>query len=415
MNMPIEEQARQVSIVKRTVSGMILNPVTISPDRPVKDAIEIMEKHKISGVPVTKGKKLVGILTHRDLRFEKSLTRKVSDLMTKDKLITVPMGTTFEQASEILHKYRIEKLPVVDKNNNLQGLITFKDIELRRQYPNACKDDHGRLRVGAALGVSPEALDRARALIEAGVDVIVVDSAHGHSKKVLDTLKAIKRLNPDITLVGGNVATEEGCKAVIEAGADVVRVGMGPGSTCTTRVIAGTGVPQLTAIYDCAKVADKKGVIIIADGGIRYSGDITKAIGAGASVVMIGNLFAGTDESPGEVIFYEGRSYKVYRGMGSLPAMKAGGGDRYFQDVREKPAKLVPEGIVGRVPYKGTLSAVIYQLMGGLRSGLGFCGAKNIEELRKNSKFIRISPASVRENHPHDIIITEGAPNYYME
>jgi IMP dehydrogenase len=413
MNMPIEEQASQVGIVKRSVSGMIIAPITISPDKPVSEAIEIMHKYKISGVPVTEGKKLVGILTHRDLRFEKVLTKKVGELMTKNDLITVPMGTTLEQASEILHNYRIEKLPVVDDEHNLMGLITFKDIELKRQYPNACKDKLGRLRVGAALGISKDIEKRADALAEAGVDVFVIDSAHGHSKRVLDALTMIKKRHPDIVLIGGNVATADGCEAIIDTGADAVRVGMGPGSTCTTRIVAGTGIPQITAIYDCANVADKKEIAVIADGGIRYSGDITKAMAAGARITMIGNLFAGTDESPGDVVFYEGRSFKIYRGMGSLPAMKAGGGDRYFQDKDLKVGKLVPEGIVGRVPYKGSLSAMIYQLIGGIRSGMGFCGASNIEELRKNSKFVRISHASIKENHPHDIIITEDAPNYF--
>ena len=409
--MSIEAQASEIDKVKKSESGMIMDPITLQPDEKISKALALMEKYKISGVPITKGRKLVGILTNRDLRFETNMQKKVSEVMTKKRLITAPVGTTLEDAQKVLHKHRIEKLPIVDKDFNLIGLITIKDIEKRKKYPNACKDAQGRLRVGAALGVGGEALERAEAVIKAGVDVVVIDTAHGHSKAVIETVKKIKRKFPDIEVIAGNVATAEATKDLIDAGGSAVKVGVGPGSICTTRIVAGAGVPQLTAIMDCAKVADQAGIPIIADGGIKYSGDITKAIAAGASSVMIGSLFAGTDESPGELVLFQGRSYKVYRGMGSLGAMEAGAKDRYFQEGVE-PKKLVPEGVEGRVPYKGPLSVSVQQLVGGLRSGMGYCGCRNIEELRKKAKFIRITTAGLRESHVHDVIITKEAPNY---
>ncbi len=414
-NMTIEEQAEEVDRVKRSESGMIVKPVTVSPEQTIAEAEKLMRKYKISGLPVVDEEgKLLGIITNRDIRFVKDFSKKIREVMTKENLITVPVGTTLEEAKEILHRYKIEKLPVVDKNGYLKGLITIKDIEKREKYPNACKDELGRLRVGAAVGVGPEAVRRAEALIDAGVDVIVIDTAHGHSKGVLETVEKLKGLFPEVDIIAGNVATPEATEALIKAGADAVKVGIGPGSICTTRIVAGVGVPQLTAVAECSEVGDKYDVSIIADGGIKFSGDIAKAIGAGARVVMIGSLFAGTKEAPGEVILYQGRSYKVYRGMGSLGAMKRGSKDRYFQsEVEEK--KLVPEGIEGMVPYRGPLADTIHQLVGGLRAGMGYCGAANIEEMRKKARFVRITSAGLKESHVHDVIITKEAPNYWIE
>jgi len=414
-NMSIEEQAEEVDRVKRSESGMIVKPVTVKPEQTIAEAESLMKKYKISGLPVVNDEgKLVGIITNRDIRFVKDFSKKIADVMTKENLKTVPVGTTLEEAKEILHRYKIEKLPVVDENGYLKGLITIKDIEKKEKYPNACKDELGRLMVGAAIGVGEEAVRRAEALIEAGVDVIVIDTAHGHSKGVISMVEKIKGLFPDVDVIAGNVATPEATEALIKAGADAVKVGIGPGSICTTRIVAGVGVPQLSAVMNCAEVADKYDVSIIADGGIKFSGDIAKAIGAGARVVMIGSLFAGTKESPGELILYQGRSYKVYRGMGSLGAMKKGSKDRYFQsEVEEK--KLVPEGIEGMVPYRGPLADTIHQLVGGLRAGMGYCGAANIEEMRKKARFVRITSAGLKESHVHDVIITKEAPNYWIE
>jgi IMP dehydrogenase len=414
-NMSIEEQAEEVDRVKRSESGMIVKPVTVKPEQTIAEAESLMKKYKISGLPVVNDEgKLVGIITNRDIRFVKDFSKKIADVMTKENLKTVPVGTTLEEAKEILHRYKIEKLPVVDENGYLKGLITIKDIEKKEKYPNACKDELGRLMVGAAIGVGEEAVRRAEALIEAGADVIVIDTAHGHSKGVISMVEKIKGLFPDVDVIAGNVATPEATEALIKAGADAVKVGIGPGSICTTRIVAGVGVPQLSAVMNCAEVADKYDVSIIADGGIKFSGDIAKAIGAGARVVMIGSLFAGTKESPGELILYQGRSYKVYRGMGSLGAMKKGSKDRYFQsEVEEK--KLVPEGIEGMVPYRGPLADTIHQLVGGLRAGMGYCGAANIEEMRKKARFVRITSAGLKESHVHDVIITKEAPNYWIE
>ncbi len=414
-NMSIKEQAEEVDRVKRSESGMIVKPVTVKPEQTIAEAENLMKKYKISGLPVVNDEgKLVGIITNRDIRFVRDFSKKIAEVMTKENLKTVPVGTTLEEAKGILHKYKIEKLPVVDENGYLKGLITIKDIEKKEKYPNACKDDLGRLMVGAAIGVGEEAVRRAEALIEAGADVIVIDTAHGHSKGVISMVEKIKGLFPDVDVIAGNVATAEATEALIKAGADAVKVGIGPGSICTTRIVAGVGVPQLTAIMNCAEVADKYDVSIIADGGIKFSGDIAKAIGAGARVVMIGSLFAGTKESPGELILYQGRSYKVYRGMGSLGAMKKGSKDRYFQsEVEEK--KLVPEGIEGMVPYRGPLADTIHQLVGGLRAGMGYCGAANIEEMRKKARFVRITSAGLKESHVHDVIITKEAPNYWIE
>jgi len=414
-NMSVEEQAEEVDRVKRSESGMIVKPVTVKPEQTISEAEALMRKYKISGLPVVNEEgKLVGIITNRDIRFVKDFSKKIAEVMTKENLKTVPVGTTLEEAKEILHKFKIEKLPVVDEKGYLKGLITIKDIEKKEKYPNACKDELGRLMVGAAIGVGEEALRRAEALIEAGVDVIVIDTAHGHSKGVIQMVEKIKGLYPDIDVIAGNVATPEGTEALIKAGADAVKVGIGPGSICTTRIVAGVGVPQLTAVAQCAEVADKYDVSIIADGGIKFSGDIAKAIGAGARVVMIGSLFAGTKESPGELVLYQGRSYKVYRGMGSLGAMRKGSKDRYFQsEVEEK--KLVPEGIEGMVPYRGPLADTIHQLVGGLRAGMGYCGAANIEEMRKKARFVKITSAGLKESHVHDVIITKEAPNYWIE
>ena len=414
-NMSISEQALEVDKVKKSESGMILNPITMHPEQKIFEALEVMKKYRISGVPITKDGKLVGILTNRDLRFEKRLDERISTVMTKDHLITVPVGTTLEASKEILHKNRIEKLLVVDKDNNLKGLITIKDIEKMRKYPHSCKDHLGRLRVGAAIGPGKDREERTEALIRTGVDVLVLDTAHGHSKDVLSAIRDTKENFPDCQLIAGNVATKQGTLDLIKAGVDAVKVGVGPGSICTTRVIAGVGIPQLSAIIEAAEISEGNGVPVIADGGIKFSGDITKAIAAGAHAVMIGNLFAGADESPGEIVLYQGRSYKVYRGMGSLEAMKEGSRDRYFQDEIESEAKLVPEGIEGRVPYRGALSYCIQQLIGGLKAGMGYLGATNILELKQKAQFIRITSSGLRESHVHDVIITKEAPNYRLE
>ena len=411
-NMPIDRQAEEVDRVKRSESGMIVNPITLPPDVPISRALELMEKFRISGVPITEGKRLVGILTNRDLRFVRGTDLRVKDVMTHENLITAPVGTTLEEAERILHQNRIEKLPVVDESFQLRGLITVKDIQKRIRYPRACKDHLGRLRVGAAVGVGHEALDRVEELVRTGVDVICIDSAHGHSKAVMDSARAVKAKYPSLQLMVGNVATAEGTRDLIAAGADAVKVGMGPGSACTTRVVAGVGVPQITAVLECAAAAADAGVPIIADGGIKYSGDLVKALAAGAHSVMLGNLLAGTEESPGETILYEGRTYKVYRGMGSLSAMSGGRGDRYFQEGVKDLKKLVAEGIEARVPYKGQLANVIYQLVGGLRAGMGYCGVRSIEEIRTKARFTRITAAGLRESHPHDLTITKEAPNY---
>jgi IMP dehydrogenase len=414
-NMTIDEQADEVDRVKRSESGMIVNPITMSPDQKIREAVEVMKKYKISGLPITSNGKLVGILTNRDLRFETRLNIKISDLMTKENLITVPVGTTLEEAESILHRHRVEKLPVVDSKQRLKGLITVKDIQKKIAYPNACKDKLGRLRVGAAIGATGDYLERAAALVKAGVDVLVVDTAHGHSTRVINAVKQVKRRLPEIDLIAGNVATTEGTAALVKAGVDAVKVGMGPGSICTTRVVSGAGVPQITAILDCSKVAHRSGIPIIADGGIKFSGDITKALAAGGDSVMVGSLFAGTDESPGEAILYQNRSYKVYRGMGSLEAMKAGSRDRYAQESAFFEGKLVPEGIEGMVPYKGSVEVMIPQLTGGLRAGMGYCGCRSISELQKRSRFLRITSFGLKESHVHDVLVTKEAPNYRTE
>jgi IMP dehydrogenase len=412
--MPLEMQVTEVDKVKKSESGMIVDPITLQPDREISEALAIMKKYRISGVPITKGRKLVGILTNRDLKFETDFSKKASEVMTHKGLVTAREGITMEEAIAILHKHKIEKLPIVKKDTTLTGLITIKDIEKKIKYPNACKDSLGRLRVGAALGVGREAITRSTRLVKAGVDVLVIDTAHGHSKRVITTIGELRKKFPEVQIIAGNVATAEATKDLIDAGVDAVKVGVGPGSICTTRIIAGAGVPQITAIQECSGVADAEGVPVIADGGIKYSGDITKAIAAGANSVMIGSLFAGTDESPGELILYQGRTYKVYRGMGSLGAMESGSKDRYAQEGVESK-KLVPEGVEGRVPYKGPVSASIHQLVGGLRSGMGYCGCKNIEELRTNSRFIRITPAGLKESHVHDVTVTREAPNYRLD
>jgi IMP dehydrogenase len=416
-NMTVEAQAAEVDKVKRSESGMIVDPVTVSPTARVAEALELMSRFRISGVPVTKGSKLVGILTNRDLRFETRTNLPVSELMTKEDLITVPVGTTLEQAKEILHRHKVEKLLVVDKDYNLKGLITVKDIQKQIKYPNACKDSLGRLRVGAAVGVTADVLDRAAALVEAKVDVIAVDTAHGHTSRVIETVEAIKKRFPELEVIAGNVGTQEGAADLVAAGVSAVKVGMGPGSICTTRVVSGAGMPQITAIAAAAKAAGPAGIPVVADGGVKFSGDIVKAIAAGASSVMIGSLFAGTDESPGELILRQGRSFKSYRGMGSIGAMKEGSRDRYFQefDGHTDTGKLVPEGIEGMVPYKGPLSAMVQQLVGGLRAGMGYCGTGSIRELQTRSRFVRISSAGLKESHVHDVIITKEAPNYRLE
>ncbi len=414
-NMTIEDQADEVDRVKRSESGMIVNPITMSPNQKISEAVEVMKKYKISGLPITSNGKLVGILTNRDLRFETRLNIKISELMTKKNLITVPVGTTLEEAESILHRHRVEKLPVVDNKQRLKGLITVKDIQKKIAYPNACKDKLGRLRVGAAIGATGNYVDRAAALCKAHVDVLVIDTAHGHSTRVLDAVKQVKRRFPEVDLIAGNVATTEGTDALVKAGVDAVKVGMGPGSICTTRVVSGAGIPQITAVLDCSKVAHRSGIPIIADGGIKFSGDITKALAAGGDSVMVGSLFAGTDESPGETILYQNRSYKVYRGMGSLAAMKEGSGDRYGQESSFFEGKLVPEGIEGMVPYKGSIEVMIPQLTGGLRAGMGYCGCRNIPDLQKRSRFLRITSFGLKESHVHDVLVTKEAPNYRTE
>ncbi len=413
-NMSIERQTLEVDKVKKSESGMIVDPITIDPEQKVKDALELMSRYKISGVPVVKGRKLVGILTNRDLRFETNLEQRVSNVMTKDKLVTVSQNITLEDSKKLLHKHRIEKLLVVDEDFCLKGLITIKDIEKIQKYPSACKDQLGRLRVGGAVGITDREA-RVQALLNAGCDVICIDTSHGHSKGVLDAVRDTKTNFPACEIVAGNVATFEGAEALIKAGVDAVKIGVGPGSICTTRIVAGIGVPQMTAIMECARASSKYGVPIIADGGIKYSGDITKALGAGAHCVMIGGLFAGTEESPGETVLFQGRSYKVYRGMGSLEAMKEGSRDRYMQDDIESSLKLVPEGIEGRVPFRGSLSNSIYQIMGGVKAGMGYVGCGSIEELREKARFVRITPSGLRESHVHDVIITKEAPNYRMD
>ena len=414
-NLSIDKQAGEVEKVKKYESGMITDPITLSPQALVSEALEIMRTYSISGVPVTVKGKLVGILTNRDLRFETNLFQPIKNLMTTENLVTTEPGTSLEQAKRKLQEHRIEKLPVVDKQGQLKGLITIKDIEKAHQYPQATKDSKGRLFVGAALGVGAESMQRAERLVEAGADVVVIDTAHGHSKNVISMVKDIRALHKDLIIVAGNVVTEEGTLALIQAGADVVKVGVGPGSICTTRVVAGVGVPQVSAVMECSAAAKRKGKTIIADGGIKYSGDITKIIAAGANTVMIGNLLAGADESPGETVLYQGRSYKVYRGMGSLGAMAQGSKDRYGQMDISDEEKFVPEGIEGRVPYKGPASGIIYQLVGGLKSGMGYLGATNVEELQKRAQFVRISQMGLRESHVHDVLITKEAPNYRMD
>ena len=415
-NMPIDAQAEEVDKVKRSEAGMIVDPVTMRPWQTIAEAMQVMEKYKISGVPVTDANgRLVGILTNRDLRFETRFDLPIAERMTKDNLITVPVGTTLEQAREVLHHHRIEKLLVVDTHGDLKGLITVKDIQKARRYPQAAKDPLGRLRCGAAIGVGKEGLDRARALIDAKVDVVVIDSAHAHSAGVMDVIRQFKKLFPDTPLIAGNVATFEGATDLIELGVDAVKVGIGPGSICTTRVVAGAGVPQVSAVMECARAAEKYDVPIISDGGIKFSGDITKAIAAGAHCVMIGSLFAGTDEAPGETILYQGRTFKAYRGMGSIGAMQAGSKDRYFQEAEDEVSKLVPEGIEGKVPYKGSLSAMVPQLVGGLRSGMGLTGLRNVDDLRTKAQFVRITSAGLRESHAHDVSITKEAPNYRID
>ncbi len=428
-NLNVEQQASEVDKVKRSESGMIVDPITMSPDEKISDALEVMKRYRISGVPITKNKKLVGILTNRDLRFETRTDIPISKVMTKENLITVPVGTTLEDAEQILHKHRVEKLLVVDDKYNLKGLITVKDIQKKLKYPNAAKDPQGRLRVGAAIGATGDFLERAQEMVRAKVDLLAIDSAHGHSSRVIDAVKTVKAKLPDVDLIAGNVATFDGACELVRAGVDAVKVGIGPGSICTTRVVTGAGVPQITAIAEAARASRDASVPIIADGGIKYSGDITKALAAGASVVMIGSLFAGTEESPGETILYQGRTFKMYRGMGSLSAMAQGSSERYMQSIdgeaspsitsedgeSNRLAKLVPEGIEGRVPYRGTLAAMVHQLVGGLKSGMGYVGCATIPELQQKSRFVRISWAGLRESHVHDVIITREAPNYNVE
>jgi IMP dehydrogenase len=414
-NMPVEAQVKEIEKVKKSESGMIVDPVTVDPDQRIWDVQQIMREYRISGVPVLEGEKLKGIVTNRDLRFETNWDLKVREVMTSENLVTAPVGITLEESKAILHKHRIEKLLVVDDEGNLKGLITIKDIEKIKKYPMACKDDLGRLRVGASVGIGENCLAHAEALIKADVDVVVIDSAHGHSKNVITAVSEIKKTFHNVQVIAGNVATSEAAEALFKAGSDAVKVGVGPGSICTTRVIAGVGMPQLTAVHNCAIAAQKNGKTVIADGGIKFSGDLTKAIGAGAHCIMIGSLLAGTDESPGDLELYQGRQYKVYRGMGSLGAMKDGSKDRYFQESVRTEAKLVPEGIEGRVPYRGPISATIYQLTGGLKAGMGYIGCKTIEELRQNARFAHITPAGLKESHVHDVIITKESPNYWIE
>ena len=415
-NLGIEAQAAEVDKVKRSESGMIVDPITVNPEQRIADAMDLMQRFRISGVPVTdKGGRLLGILTNRDLRFETRTDLPVASVMTKENLVTVPVGTTLEEAKAILHRHKIEKLLVVDRENHLKGLITVKDIQKMIKYPNACKDSLGRLRVGGAVGVAPDTTERAQALVDARVDVLVVDTAHGHSAGVLETVRALRKRFPGIDLIAGNVATAEATEDLGRLGVDGIKVGIGPGSICTTRVVTGVGVPQITAVAQCALAARKIGVPIIADGGIKYSGDITKALAAGASSVMIGSLFAGAEESPGETILYQGRTFKAYRGMGSLGAMRRGSADRYFQEAQAAEEKLVPEGIEGMVPFKGSLQVLVPQLVGGLRAGMGYCGAKDIETLRREARFIRVTAAGLKESHAHDVVITKEAPNYRVE
>ena len=411
-NMSIDEQAREVKLVKRSEHGIIVDPIYLAPDNTLSDADELMNKYHISGVPVTEGGKLVGIITNRDMRFETDLSRPISEIMTSDGLVTAPENTTLEEAKKILQAHRIEKLPLVDKEGHLKGLITIRDIEKMRKFPNSNKDEDGRLRVAAAIGVTQDVEDRVEALLDAKADVLVIDTAHGHSEGVLQTIRMLRKDFPTLELIAGNVATYDATKALIEAGVSAVKVGIGPGSICTTRVVAGIGVPQITAVYDCARAAEGTGIPIIADGGIQYSGYIAKALGAGASCVMLGNLLAGTEEAPGEMIIYQGKNYKSYRGMGSLGAMQAGSKDRYFQ---QNAKKLVPEGIEGRIPYKGHVSDVLFQLIGGLRASMGYCGAKDIKAMNEETQFIQITGAGLRESHPHDVSITKEAPNYSMK
>ena len=412
-NMTMQRQAEEVDRVKRSESGMIQHPVTMNQHASVREAMETMKKYSISGIPVVEDDRLVGILTNRDLRFEPNLDLHISNIMTRENLITAPAGTTLEEAETILQKHRIEKLPIVDKAGRLKGLITFKDIQKKKRHPYACKDKIGRLRVGAAVGVTYDTLERVQTLLDAGADVIIIDTAHGHSVGVINMIKKVKS-KFDVELIAGNVATAEATRDLIRAGVDAVKVGIGPGSICTTRVVAGIGVPQVTAIMECARIAQKSKVPLIADGGIKQTGDIAKALGAGADSVMIGGLFAGVDESPGEKVLFEGRSYKIYRGMGSLEAMRSGSKDRYFQDAEDDLQKLVPEGIEGRIPYKGNLSETVHQMVGGLRAAMGYCGCRTISELKKNARFVRMTDAGLRESHPHDINITKEAPNYHL-
>jgi len=414
-NMSIKSQSLEVKHVKKSESGMIVDPVTTGPDVAIREVLKLMKKFHISGVPVTKGDKLVGIVTNRDLRFETNPDKKVFEVMTKENLVTVSEGISLEESKKILHEHRIEKLLVVKDKNRLTGMITIKDIEKIKKYPNACKDSIGRLRVGAAVGVGSDMMERAQALIKAGADILLIDTSHGHSKNVINSVKRLKSISKSVEVIAGNVGTAQGAEELINAGVDAVKIGIGPGSICTTRIIAGVGVPQLTAILNCRTISNKTGVPIIADGGIKYSGDITKAIGAGASSVMIGGLFAGTEESPGEKIIFQGRSYKAYRGMGSVEAMKRGSKDRYYQGDETNGDKLVPEGIVGRVPYRGTIAENIFQLVGGLKSGMGYVGCRTIDELREKARFIKISAAGLRESHAHDVIITKESPNYSLE
>ncbi|MSP64333.1 MAG: IMP dehydrogenase [Ignavibacteria bacterium] len=413
-NMSISQQAEEVDKVKRSESGMILDPITLTADKLVGDALLLMSKFRISGIPIVDNGKLVGILTNRDLRFKRNLNDRISEVMTSENLITAAIGTTLEEAESILQKHKVEKLPIVDKNGMLKGLLTVKDIQKKKQYPNACKDKHGRLRVGAAVGVTNDVLDRVEALVNKSVDLLFIDTAHGHSQGVVNTLSKIKKKFPKLEVVVGNIATAEAAKELIKAGADGLKVGIGSGSICTTRIVTGVGVPQITAIFNTVEVAKKYKIPIIADGGIRQTGDIAKAIAAGANCVMIGGLFAGLKEAPGEEIIYEGRTYKIYRGMGSIEAMRSGSKDRYFQDVEDDIAKLVPEGIEGRVPFKGELSGTVYQMVGGLRAAMGYCGSSTIKEFQKKAKFVLMSSSGLRESHPHDVKITKEAPNYHI-
>jgi IMP dehydrogenase len=414
-NMSVKREAMEVDKVKKSESGMIVDPVTIDPEQKVAAVLKLMEEYRISGVPVVRGHQLVGIVTNRDLRFETDLEKKISEVMTKDNLVTVQEGITLEDSKKLLHTHRIEKLLVVDKEGRLTGLITIKDIEKIRKYPNACKDRMGRLRVGAAVGVGSDILERTENLLKAGADVILIDASHGHSENVIQAVRELKTTFSEIELIAGNVATAKGAEDLVSAGVDAVKIGIGPGSICTTRIVAGVGIPQVTAILNCRSVSSKTGIPLIADGGIRFSGDVTKALAAGAHSVMIGGLFAGTEESPGELIFYQGRSYKVYRGMGSIEAMKEGSKDRYHQEDAREEDKLVPEGIVGRVPYRGSLSANVFQLVGGLKSGMGYLGCRTLNELREKARFVKVSAAGMRESHVHDVIITKEAPNYRLE